>query len=78
MEIMVETTQSVVNAKGKNPLMGLIKASKGRITGAHFGTYDYAPHVVLQVEYQVMNHQVCDFAHHMMKVALGGTGIFLQ
>ena len=78
MEIMVETTQSVVNAKGKNPLMGLIKASKGRITGAHFGTYDYTASCSITAEYQVMNHQVCDFAHHMMKVALGGTGIFLS
>jgi hypothetical protein len=25
-----------------------------------------------------MSHPVCDFAHHMTKVALGGTGIFLS
>ena len=78
MEIMVETTQSVINRKGKNPMLGLIKASKGRITGAHFGTYDYTASCSITAEYQVMNHQVCDFAHHMMKVALGGTGIFLS
>jgi Malate synthase. len=41
MEIMVETTQSIIDVKGKNPLLSLIKAGDGRITGAHFGTYDY-------------------------------------
>jgi citrate lyase beta subunit len=78
MEIMVETTQSIIDVKGRNPLLSLIKAGDGRITGAHFGTYDYTASCSITAEYQVMNHQVCDFAHHMMKVALGGTGIFLS
>ena len=45
---------------------------------AHFGTYDYTASCGITAKYQTMAHPVCDFAHHMTKVALGGTGIFLS
>jgi hypothetical protein len=41
MEMMVEATQAIMDADGKNPLLSLIKAGKGRCIAAHFGTYDY-------------------------------------
>lgn len=78
MEIMVEVTQSIMNADGKNPLRSLVKAAEGRCVGAHFGTYDYTASNNIIARYQTMDHPVCDFAHHMMKVALGGTGVFLS
>jgi len=78
MEFMVETTQSIVSASGENPLMAIAMAAEGRCTGAHFGTYDYTASCNITARYQKMDHPVCDFAHHMMKVALGGTGIWLS
>lgn len=78
MEMMVETTQAVMNWEGRNSLMDLIKASKGRCIASHFGTYDYTASCNITAQYQDMGHQVCDFAHHMTKVALGGTGIWLS
>ncbi len=78
METMVEATQIIMDAEGRNPLMNIIKASEGRCIAAHFGTYDYTASCGITARYQTMDHPVCDFAHHMTKVALGGTGIFLS
>ena len=78
METMVEATQIIMDEEGKNPLMKIIKAGEGRLIAAHFGTYDYTASCGITAKYQTMDHPVCDFAHHMTKVALGGTGIFLS
>ncbi len=78
MEMMVEATQAIMDSEGKNPLLSLIKAGKGRCIAAHFGTYDYTASCNITAKYQTMDHQVCDFAHHMTRVALGGTGVMLS
>lgn len=78
MEMMVETTQSIMDNDGTNPLSRFIKASKGRCIAMHFGTYDYTAACSITAKYQEMNHPVCDFAHHVTKVALGHTGIWLS
>lgn len=78
METMVEATQIIMDDEGRNPLMKIIRAGEGRLIAAHFGTYDYTASCGITAKYQTMDHPVCDFAHHMTKVALGGTGIFLS
>jgi citrate lyase beta subunit len=78
MEMMVETTQSIMSAEGRNPLLTLVKAAKGRCIAMHFGTYDYTASAGITARYQEMDHPVCDFAHHMTKVALAHTGIWLS
>ena len=78
METMVEQTQAIMDAEGKNPLMSFMRASEGRCIAAHFGTYDYTASAGITAKYQTMSHAVCDFAHHMTKVALGSTGIMLS
>ena len=67
-----------MDLNGINPLMRFIKASKGRCIATHFGTYDYTASCNITAHYQEMNHPVCDFAHHMTKVALAHTGIWLS
>jgi citrate lyase beta subunit len=78
METMVEATQIIMDDEGRNPLMRIVRAGQGRLIAAHFGTYDYTASCGITARYQTMDHPVCDFAHHMTKVALGGTGIFLS
>lgn len=78
METMVEATQIIMDEEGRNPLMRIVRAGEGRLIAAHFGTYDYTASCSITARYQTMAHPVCDFAHHMTKVALGGTGIFLS
>ena len=78
MEMMVEATQAVMDSEGRNPLLGFIRAGKGRCIAAHFGTYDYTASCNITAKYQTMAHPVCDFAHHMTRVALGHTGVMLS
>jgi citrate lyase beta subunit len=78
MEMMVETTQSIINAHGHANLPILLEAARGRCIAAHFGTYDYTASCNITAAHQHMLHPACDFARHMMQVAFGGTGIWLS
>lgn len=78
MEMMVETTQSILAENGVNPLRNFITVSKGRCIATHFGTYDYTASNNITARYQEMDHDVCDFAHYMTKVALAHTGVWLS
>ena len=78
MEMMVETTQSIMDHNGTNPLFRFIQASKGRCIATHFGTYDYTASNNITARYQEMDHDVCDYAHYTTKVALAHTGIWLS
>src|SRR5471030_619377 len=77
-ELMIETTQSVFAADGSVALPRLIAEGDGRIVAAHFGTYDYTAACGITAAHQHMRHPVCDFAKHIMQVALAGTGIWLS
>ncbi|MEA1881449.1 MAG: phosphoenolpyruvate kinase, partial [Candidatus Marinimicrobia bacterium] len=78
MELMIETPQSILDSYGSSALPALVKAAESRCIGVHFGVYDYTASANITAEYQSMTHPVCDFARHMMQVALGGTGIRLS
>jgi citrate lyase beta subunit len=78
IEFMVETTQSIFDPGGRSILPRLHRAADGRLTGAHFGTYDYTANCDITAAHQRMRHPACDFAKHMMKVAFAGTGVMLS
>ena len=78
MELMIETTQAIINEHGESNLPGLVKAARGRVTAAHFGTYDYTASCQITAAHQHMTHPACDFARQMMQVAMGGTGVWLS
>ncbi|HEX8248599.1 MAG TPA: hypothetical protein VF599_10535 [Pyrinomonadaceae bacterium] len=78
MEMMVETTQSIINQRGESNLPKLLEAARGRCVAAHFGTYDYTASCSITAAYQDMLHPACDFARHAMQVSFGGTGIWLS
>ena len=77
-ELMIETTQSIFAADGSVALPRLIEEGGGRVVAAHFGTYDYTAACGITAAHQHMGHPVCDFAKHVMQVALAGTGIWLS
>lgn len=78
LEIMIETTQAIIGLNGVSPLTALVAAGEGRCTGAHFGTYDYTAACNITAAHQHMGHPACDFARHMMQVALSQTGVMLS
>ena len=78
METMAEATKSLW-MEGRNPLMRIVKAGEGSADWyAHFGAW---LHCILWHYCKVPDYgpiRVCDFAHHMTKVALGGTNISIR
>jgi len=78
MEMMIETTQSIINSEGQINLPLLLRAAQGRCVAAHFGTYDYTASCSITAAHQHMMHPACDFAKHMMQVSFAGTGIWLS
>ncbi|NUP06612.1 MAG: phosphoenolpyruvate kinase [Polyangiaceae bacterium] len=78
MEIMVEMTQSIIDESGNINLPLLLRAGRGRIIGAHFGTYDYTAGCNITAAWQTMTHPACSFARHAMQVSFARTGIFLS
>jgi len=78
MEMMIETTQSIIAPDGAIAIPRLLEAARGRCTAAHFGVYDYTASCEITAAYQGMLHPACDFARSFMQVALGGTGVWLS
>ncbi|MGA9592277.1 MAG: hypothetical protein WBS18_04220 [Candidatus Acidiferrales bacterium] len=78
IELMIETTQSILNERGEVPLLALASAARGRCVAAHFGTYDYTAARGITAAHQHMTHPACDFARETMQVALAGTGVWLS
>lgn len=77
-EMMIETTQSIINHRGEINLPRLLEGAEGRCVAAHFGTYDYTAGCNITAAHQHMMHPACDFAKHMMQVSFAGTGIWLS
>lgn len=77
-ELMIETPQSIINHEGNCNVSLMVEAAEGRCTGAHFGVYDYTASCSITAAHQRMTHLACDFARHMIKVSLAGTGIWIS
>ncbi len=77
-ELMVETPQIIVDGSGRSTLPALVAAGGGRVTAAHFGTYDYTAGLGITASHQQLRHPGCDFAKHVMQVALAGSGVWLS
>jgi citrate lyase beta subunit len=77
-ELQIETTESIFNQKGQLVVPRLIAAGRGRVSGLHFGTYDYTAACGLDAAQQHLDHSVCDFARHVMQVSAANAGIRLS
>jgi citrate lyase beta subunit len=78
MELMVETPASILGPDGSCPLPAFVAAARGRCAAAHFGVYDYTASLGITAFHQDLDHPACDFARHVMQVALSGSGIWLS
>lgn len=77
-EIQVETPQLIMAIDGSSPLVAAIAAAQGRVTGLHYGTYDYSASLQIAAGYQSMEHPVADHAKLIMQLAAAGTGVQLS
>ena len=77
-EIMIEAPQLLLGRDGRSLLPHLPDAAGGRLSGAHFGPYDYTASLNITAAHQRLRHPACDFAKHVIQVAFAGTGIWLS
>lgn len=77
-EIQVETPQAILGADGSALIARMIQSGQGRVSGLHYGTYDYSAELGIAAAYQSMEHPVADQAKAVMQVAAAGTGVRLS
>ncbi len=77
-EIQVETPQLILGADGTAVIARCVHAAAGRLTGLHYGTYDYSAALGIAAAYQSMRHPAADYARAVMQVAAAGTGVRLS
>ena len=77
-EIQVETPQAILGSDGTALIARMINAGAGRVTGLHYGTYDYSASLGVAAAYQSMEHPVADHAKDVMQLAAAGTGVFVS
>jgi citrate lyase beta subunit len=77
-EVQVETPQLILGSDGAATVARCVHAAhEGRLTGLHYGTYDYSAAVGIAAQQQSLEHPVADHARAVMQVAAAGTGVRL-
>ncbi len=76
-EVQVETPQLILGADGAATVARCVHAAEGRLTGLHYGTYDYSAALGIAAQQQSLEHPVADHARAVMQVAAAGTGVRL-
>ena len=77
-EVQVETPQIVLGPDGTATVARCVHAAAGRLTGLHYGTYDYSASLGIAAQFQSMEHPAADYARSVFQVAAGGTGVRLS
>lgn len=77
-EVQVETPQSILGPDGTALVARMVHAGGERLTGLHYGTYDYSAFVGIVAAHQSLEHPVADHAKLVMQAAAAGTGVRLS
>jgi citrate lyase beta subunit len=77
-EIQVEMPQLIVGADGAATVARCIQAGRQRLSGLHYGTYDYSAAVGISAGQQSLDHPAADYAKSVLQAAAAGTGISLS
>jgi citrate lyase beta subunit len=77
-EVQVETPQSILGPDGTALVARMVHAGGARLTGLHYGTYDYSAFTGIAAAYQSLEHPVADHAKLVMQAAAAGTGVRLS
>jgi citrate lyase beta subunit len=77
-EVQIETPQIVLGPDGAATVARCVHAGAGRLTGLHYGTYDYSASLGIAAQFQSMEHPAADYARAVFQVAAAGTGVRLS
>jgi hypothetical protein len=75
LELQIETPQAVLGPDGTATLARMVHAAGDRLTGLHYGTYDYSAALGIAAAHQSSDHPAADLAKQFMQVAVAGTGV---
>ena len=75
LELQIETPQAVLGPDGAVTLARMVHVAGPRLTGLHYGTYDYSAALGIAAAHQASDHPAADFAKQVMQVAVAGTGV---
>ena len=73
LELQIETPQAVLGPDGTATLARMVHTAGPRLTGLHYGTYDYSAALGIAAAHQASDHPAADFAKQLMQVAVAGT-----
>ena len=77
-EVQAETPQLILGADGTASVARCLHEGGRRLTGVHYGTYDYSAALGIAAQYQSMEHPAADHARAVLQVAAAGTGVRLS
>jgi hypothetical protein len=77
-EIQIETPQAIIGTDGQAAVARMIDVGAGRVSGLHYGTYDFSAACGVSADYQSMAHPIADHAKAVMQLAAAGTGVRLS
>jgi citrate lyase beta subunit len=75
LELQVETPGAVLDAAGRVTVPLLLAAGRGRVTGLHFGTYDFTAALGVSPQDQRIDAPIADAAKDLLQLAAAGTGV---
>ncbi|MER2220660.1 MAG: aldolase/citrate lyase family protein, partial [Rhodococcus sp. (in: high G+C Gram-positive bacteria)] len=76
-ELQIESPQAVIAADGTVAVAPAIHRGAGRLTGLHYGTYDYSAACGIASRHQSLEHPVADHAKAVMLAAAAQTGVWV-
>lgn len=77
-ELQVEIPQAVLGADGRATVAEAIHRGRPRISGVHYGTYDYSAACGIVSAQQSLAHPAADHAKSVMQVAAAQTGVWVS
>lgn len=77
-ELQIESPQAVMGPDGRATVADAIHRGGSRLTGLHYGTYDYSAACGIVSAQQSLEHPVADHAKAVMLVAAAQTGVWVS
>ncbi|PWJ52926.1 hypothetical protein SAMN06264364_11662 [Quadrisphaera granulorum] len=75
VEVQVEVPALVVSPDGRAAVARCREAARGRMTGLHYGTYDFSAACGVPPAHQSLEHPLADHAKAVLQLAAAGTGV---
>ena len=77
-ELQIEIPQAILGQDGRATVAEAVHRGAPRLSGLHYGTYDYSAACGIVSAQQSLSHPVADHAKNVMQAAAAQTGVWLS